>query len=274
MNIQNIKKLSSTQYATADKLHARWDLYQHACPIVDIHQVGIDRLKLEGTEDVLEVGCGDGSVLVGLRRGGHAGRLAGVEITDGMFAESVDEMARESGRLPIEFLVGSADRLPYSDNSFDVVLSFFMLYHMPDIQAALREWSRVLKPGGRLLVATGSQLNKPKQKAFKMLAESLIGKAAPPQFSSSFNLENAERQLAGTFRIVDRYVYRGTIEIQTADPYLRAFRSTRDMYDPTPTDDEWETVERAVRAEIEKEIARNGTFVDRAERGFFVCEKA
>lgn len=271
MNTRDTHKLASSQYATADNLHARWGLLEYARPRVDIHRVGIDRLGLAGGEEILEVGCGDGSVLVGLRRGGHAGRLVGLEIAEGMFADSVEAMERDS-LLPIEFLTGSADRLPHPDKSFDVVLAFFMLYHMPDIQKTLSEWKRVLKDGGRLLVATGSRFNKPKQKAFKKLAESLIGKTAPPQFSSSFNMENAEEQLAGTFAITDRYLYTGAIELQTADPYLRAFRSTRNLYEPSPSDEEWTAVEAAVYAEIENEIARNGTFTDRVERGFFVCE--
>jgi len=273
MRIQNTQRLSTSQYASANKLQARWDLYDHAIPKIDIHRVGIERLGLSGNESVLEVGCGDGAILTGLRRGGHAGRLVGVEITDGMFADSVDAIAREPGLSSIEFLVGSADRLPYPDKAFDVILSFFMLYHMPDIQKTLREWRRVLKDDGRLLIATGSKMNKPKQKAFKMMAEDLIGKKAPPQFSSSFNLENAKDQLRGTFRIVDEFVYRGEIRLETADPYLRAFRSIRDMYEPLPSDAEWETVELAVRAEIEREIAENGFFIDHAERGFFLCEK-
>lgn len=270
---KNLQHLSSSQYASADKLHARWDLYESAVPKIDIHQTGIDLLKLKGNEDVLEVGCGDGSILVNLRRKGHTGKLVGLEITDGMFRESVEAQEKENLKPAIKFIVGSADKLPFPDKSFDVVLAFFMLYHMPDIQKTLHEWKRVLKDDGKVLISTGSPLNKPKHKKFKKMVEALIGKTASPQFSSSFNLENAEEQLEGTFKIVNNFVYEGQIKIETAQPYLNAFNSIRDMYEPNPSDDDWERAENSVKAEVEKEIVQNGFFTDSVRRGFFICEK-
>src|SRR5205807_3993174 len=53
-----------------------------------------------------------------------------------------------------EVLVGDASVLPFEDESFDLVLSAFVVFFMPDPTAALREWGRVLKPGGRLVMAT------------------------------------------------------------------------------------------------------------------------
>ena len=266
--------LSSSQYASADKLHARWDLYEYTIPKIDIHKTGIDHLKLKGNEDIVEVGCGDGGILVNLRRNGHKGKLVGLEINDGMFCESVEIHKKESLQPLIEFIVGSADNLPFADKSFDVVLAFFMLYHMPDIQKTLREWQRVLKNNGRVLISTGSPLNKPKHKKFKKMVEVLIGKTASPQFSSSFNLENAEEQLTGVFKIVDKFVYEGQIKIEKAQPYLNDFNSIRDMYEPVPSDADWERAESAVRMEVEKEIAQNGFFTDSVRRGLFICEKA
>lgn len=270
---KNLQHLSSSQYASADKLHARWDLYESATPKIDIHQTGIDHLKLKGSEGILEVGCGDGNILVNLRQGGHKGKLTGLEINDGMFRESVEMQKKESLQPLIEFIVGFADNLPFPDKSFDVVLAFFMLYHMPDIQKTLREWKRVLKDNGKVLISTGSSLNKPKHKQFKKMVEVLIGKTTSPQFSSSFNLENAEEQLTGVFKIVDKFVYEGQIKIEKAQPYLNAFNSIRDMYEPIPSDADWERAESAVRTEVEKEIDQNCFFTDSVRRGFFICEK-
>lgn len=270
---KNLQYLSSSQYASADKLHARWDLYESVIPKIDIHQTGIDHLKLKGSESILEVGCGDGSILVNLRQGGHKGKLTGLEINDGMFRESIEMQKKENLQPPIEFIVGSADNLPFPDKSFDIVLAFFMLYHMPDIQKTLQEWKRILKDNGKVLISTGSPLNKPKHKKFKKMVETLIGKTASPQFSSSFNLENAEEQLTGVFKIVDKFVYEGQIKIEKAQPYLNAFNSIRDMYEPIPSDADWERAESSVKMEIDKEIDQNGFFTDNVRRGFFICEK-
>lgn len=270
---KNLQHLSSSQYASADKLHARWDLYKSAVPKIDIHQTGIDHLKLKGSEDILEVGCGDGSILVNLRRKGHTGKLTGMEINDGMFRESVEAQKKGNIQPPIKFIVGSADNLPFPDKSFNVIIAFFMLYHMPDIQQTLREWKRVLKDNGKVLISTGSPLNKPKHKKFKKMVEVLIGKTASPQFISSFNLENAEEQLNGVFKITDKFVYKGQIKIEKAQPYLKAFNSIRDMYEPIPSDVDWERAESAVRKEVEEEITQNSFFTDSVRRGFFICEK-
>jgi len=273
MNTNEENIFSSTQYASADNLHARWNLYDFVRPKVDIHKLGIEHLHLGGLEDVLEVGCGDGSVLTGLRQSGHCGKLVGMDLNENMFKTPIGMTDSINGLLPIEYSVGSADQLSYPDKSFDIVLAFFMLYHMPDIQKTLREWKRVLKDDGKLLVATSSQYNKPKQKIFKKMAETLTRKTAPSQFSSSFNMENAREQLARVFRIKDVYTYKGNIEIQNAEPYLQSFLSTKDLYQPPLLEDEWNLVENNVRLYIEEEIKQTGIFTDYVERDFYICEK-
>lgn len=102
--------------------------------------------------------------------------------------------------------------------------------------------------------------DKLQRKAFKKMVENLIGKTAFTHLSSSFNLENGEEQLVGVFKIVDKFVYEGQIKIEKAEPYLNAFNSIRDMYDPIPSDSEWNRAEDAVREAIEKEIDQNGFF--------------
>lgn len=270
--IKNVQHLSSSQYATAAKLRARWNLYKFSIPKIDIHQTGIEHLHLKGDENILEVGCGDGGVLINLRRDGHKGQLVGLEINDKMFQTAVNLQTKVNIQPPIAFMVGSADYLPFPDKSFDVIIAFFMLYHMPDIQKTLREWKRILKDDGKVLITTSSILNKPKHKTFKKLAEALIGKTAP-QFNSSFNVENAEKQLNGIFKIIDTFVYEGRIKLNKSNQYMKAFNSIRDMYDPIPSNLEWEKAKKAVRTKVEKEIDQNGFFTDIVRRGLFICRK-
>lgn len=87
---------------------------------------------------VLEVGCGTGLVLA--RIAPHAARAVGVDLSPGML-----ERARARG---LDVHEGSATALPFEDASFDVVCSFKVLAHVPEIEQALREVSRVLAPGG------------------------------------------------------------------------------------------------------------------------------
>ena len=49
--------------------------------------------------------------------------------------------------------VADAERMPYDDNTFDVVVGHAVLHHIPDVEQAMREMLRVLKPGGRFVIA-------------------------------------------------------------------------------------------------------------------------
>lgn len=271
---QDKNYIVDSQYAGPKNLLARRELYQFLVPAFDIREAAFQRLPLRGTEDVLDVGCGDGVALLHLReKTHHKGRLVGLDISRGMFAPAEKLQDKRSIRPKIEFLEASADVIPFPDESFDVLLSFFMLYHMPDIQKTLREWHRVLKRDGKLAVATNSVETRPRHTEFKALAGRLLGRAAPSPFSQSFNLENGEEQLSPMFRVDDCFCYDGELRLTDAEPYIKTLQSIRDAFEPYPHDDEWASAVSAIRKKIEEEIAKNGCFADRVKRGFFLCSK-
>jgi SAM-dependent methyltransferase len=92
--------------------------------------------------DVLEVGCGTGLILSRLTEA--ARRAVGVDLSPGMLAR-----ARERG---LDVVEGTATALPFPDASFDVVVSFKTLPHVPDLRRALQEMARVTRPSGTLVV--------------------------------------------------------------------------------------------------------------------------
>jgi SAM-dependent methyltransferase len=98
--------------------------------------------------DVLDVGAGNGYVLS--RYAAAGARVSGVDLTDK--AIGLCRRRFELARLPGEFLVASAESLPFPDASFDCVCSMGVLHHTPDIERALAEVRRVLRPGGRLIL--------------------------------------------------------------------------------------------------------------------------
>lgn len=269
---QNFKHLYFNQYASADKLLARWNLYSYSIPRIDIYEVGINRLKLTGDENVFEVGCGNGNVLLKLRRRRHAGKLVGMEINENMFQDTIKIQEKEN-LSKIDFVIGSADDLPFPDKSFDIIIAFFMLYHMPDVKRTLLEWNRILKNDGKVLIATASSKNKPKHKSFKKMIEKIVGETSPPQFSHFFSLENGEEQLRGVFNVIDKFIYKGEIKISDPRPYLKALDSVKDMFDPTPSFEKWEKARSIIKEEVQGEIEKEGYFTDVVKRGFFICKK-
>ena len=112
-----------------------------------------DLARLQSGERVLDVGCGTGTLaLVARQRVGETGRVSGIDPSPQMIARASHKAVRRD--LAIDFQVGVIEQLSFPDQSFDAVLSTFMMHHLPDDlkRQGLAEIVRVLKPGGRLLV--------------------------------------------------------------------------------------------------------------------------
>jgi arsenite methyltransferase len=108
---------------------------------------------LEAGEEVLDVGSGAGTdSLVAAQMIGPGGRVTGVDMTPEMLAKARGAAA-EMGASNVEFLEGEAERLPFEDESFDVVLSNGVIDLIPDKDAVFFEIQRVLRPGGRIQIA-------------------------------------------------------------------------------------------------------------------------
>ncbi len=109
--------------------------------------------QLQPGELVLDVGCGTGTLAMeALQRVGETGRVSGIDPSPQMIARASRKAERVG--LAIDFQVGVIEQLSFPDQSFDAVLSTFMMHHLPDDlkRRGLAEIVRVLKPGGRLLV--------------------------------------------------------------------------------------------------------------------------
>lgn len=91
---------------------------------------------------VLEAGCGTGLILGRLAQ--HADSAWGVDLSPGMV-----KLAKQRG---LRVVLGSVTDLPFADESFDLVCSFKVLAHVPDIGRALAEIARVTRPGGQMVL--------------------------------------------------------------------------------------------------------------------------
>jgi len=120
----------------------------------ELRQRTANLASIQPGEQVLDVGCGTGTLAMEVaRRVGRAGRVAGVDPGIQQIARARSKAARS--HVPIEFQIGVIEQLRFADQSFDVVLSTLMMHHLPDSlkRQGLAEIARVLKPGGRLVIA-------------------------------------------------------------------------------------------------------------------------
>jgi demethylmenaquinone methyltransferase / 2-methoxy-6-polyprenyl-1,4-benzoquinol methylase len=106
--------------------------------------------SLKGDETVLDLACGTGDITFALGRNVAKGHAIGLDITQGML-EIAEHKRRERAADNVSFHRADILSIPFPDESFECVTGGYALRNVPDIEAALGEIKRVLKPGGRLL---------------------------------------------------------------------------------------------------------------------------
>ena len=99
----------------------------------------------------LEIGAGTGYFTLNLMRAGLIGQATCTDISPGMLSTLAHNA--EGLGLEVRTLQADAERLPFEDESFDLVLGHAVLHHIPDLARAFAEFERVLAPGGTLLFA-------------------------------------------------------------------------------------------------------------------------
>lgn len=129
-----------------------------------LRKLTVDQALIKSGDVVLDVGCGTGDVTLLAKTRAKDGKVYGIDPAPEMINVARKKAARRG--LDIDFRVGVIESLPFPDASIDVVTSSLMMHHLPeDLKVrGLAEIYRVLKPGGRLLIAdfmrpTGSFLN-------------------------------------------------------------------------------------------------------------------
>jgi ubiquinone/menaquinone biosynthesis C-methylase UbiE len=118
-----------------------------------LRRTTVDQALIQPGDSVLDVGCGTGEVTLLAKQRAQNGQVYGIDPAPEMITVARKKAKRK--HLEIDFRVGVIEALPFSDASLDAVTSSLMMHHLPDDLKArgLKEIYRVLKPGGRLLIA-------------------------------------------------------------------------------------------------------------------------
>ncbi|GAA0472037.1 transcriptional regulator [Paractinoplanes deccanensis] len=198
------------QYArTTDNLSARIAIHAYGTnPQGWFSWLG-ERLPDGG--DVLEVGAGTGELWRHLDP-----RRAGLRLTLVDFSAAMCERLREVPGADVRQC--DAAELPFAEGRFDAVIANHMLYHVDDPDAVLREFARVLRPGGRLFVATNGRGHM--EELFAVATA--VGKAdvGGTPARSNFLAEEAPEYIGRHFRDVVSEAYPSSLEIPAAEPVV------------------------------------------------------
>jgi len=205
------------EYASEQGLLGRRDAYRYADG-PDAPALAIDSVLEMQPRRVLEVGCGEGEL---------AQRLMNDLRADVIALDQSPRMVELTMARGVDARVGDVQELPFPDESFDVAVAAWMLFHVPALDLALSELARVLTPGGRLVAATNC-------------ADHLIEMfelAGADRFELPFGGENAEPLLSRNFARVERRAADGTVTFSEADAirsYLRSSERLASFADQVP----------------------------------------
>lgn len=118
-----------------------------------VHEALLNEIMPLKGRRILDVGCGNGSTVLEIaKQVGPEGKAAGIDFSPEGIAEAKKKASELGLEKVTEFRVADAEKLPFEDNHFDVVISECVVCLTPDKQKALNEKTRVLKPGGKIVM--------------------------------------------------------------------------------------------------------------------------
>jgi SAM-dependent methyltransferase len=199
------------EYASEAGLAARRAAYTNA-EGPDAPAMVFDAVAEVSPKRVLEVGCGMGQLAQRM----HEELDAVVVAVDQ--SERMVELTRERG---VDARVADVQKLPFGDGEFDCAVAAWMLYHVADVERALDELARVLRPAGRLVAVTNYSDH------LRELRE-LVGQE--PRTSWTFRGEEAEALLRTRFSAIEKIDAAGTVTFRDRDALLAYVLPSKQLF--------------------------------------------
>jgi ubiquinone/menaquinone biosynthesis C-methylase UbiE len=194
--------------------------------LTDIHDVVLDRLAPAPGERWLDLACGTGAVAERAARGGAD--VVGVDLAP-VLIRTAQERAAEQG-LAIDYRVGDCENLEgIDDASFDIASSTVGIMFAPDHEATARELARVVRPGGRIAIASWTP-DGGLGRMFRMMAP--FQPAAPPSSPFDWGRADRVRELLGDAFDLEIEERVSVMETADGEEYWDLFASS---YGPTKT---------------------------------------
>ncbi|MFG2115593.1 class I SAM-dependent methyltransferase [Streptomyces sp. NPDC048718] len=240
----------------------------------------IANLGLTGSEDLLDLGCGNGFILEHLRPHLADGSITGLDI-----APAVLEAARErmhGTATPCTWIEGSADDLSMlGDDTFDRVMANYMIHYVPDLDRCFTEVRRVMRPGGVFQLTTDRPDSMLEMYQVHFAALTAMGapedlfKATP---KGRLSLDNGTDVLGKYFEEVGKVAWQDQLRFTDPEPFMHFYQVGHNhcCASSTPDDrldaDFFTELRNRVRAQVVAVIEKNGYFAVTKYTGSFLCQ--
>jgi SAM-dependent methyltransferase len=283
-------RVRDTLYHDPAKLTARIELQRRfSTNPVPITEWELGLVDLSCVQHALDAGCGTGTFLLPLARqlAPHGATVIGLDLAEGTLGQARARVAAEG--LPVECVIGDVEALPFADGTFDLVLANYMLYHAPDLERAIAELRRVLRPGGTLLAATNGEEHMRELWQLQEQALARLGLArqvgagltarAEAAAALSFRLDNGAECLRRSFTDVRLERFPDVLRVTEAEPlvaYRNSMLSMVHMLKDVVAMDHERALLRAratesFRAVVQEHIAADGAIHITKDTGVFVA---
>jgi SAM-dependent methyltransferase len=223
----------------------------------------------DGTQIVADVGCGNGFDLRQLVPQGRCRHAIGLDLSAGML-RSLEDLRQHGG---LSLVQADAQQLPLPGGSVDVAMAMHMLYHVPDIPAAIGELRRITRPSGTVLASTNSPVHLAEiDDLLAAAVSSQLGRPARALPALSFTTENGTALLSREFSSVTLRTFEVPLSIPSVPPVIGYAGSLRDPvlgWAGEPLD--FDAVLGDIAVRVEETIQAQGSFRVTTHMGIFIC---
>lgn len=266
-------KLVSGQYRDDRSLKARKSLYHYLVPAVSLTDDVVKIVCALDPKRVVDAGCGNGDLLIALRKAGFLGLLYGFDVSPGMlhaartniYLEDIEDIyfaTEDLGDL------GSAQ-----DNSVDCLIAKHVLHHIAEISCTMREIHRTLSQQGTFIGVFHTKDTFPRR---NQIMHELTKRHREITITTAAARLPVENMVHFTSPFSDVKIIRreALLRMPVAAPYLECFQTYRDFaFDPFPSDALWNDIMAYVESVVENEITEQGYFTDIYSAAILIARK-
>jgi SAM-dependent methyltransferase len=260
--------LTGSAYADDRHIRSRTAIYSYAQTAADPGW-RTSVIPWDGTQTVADVGCGNGFDLRQIVPQGRCRRAIGLDLSAGML-RSLADLSRSAC---LSLVQADAQRLPLPDASVDVAMAMHMLYHVPDIPAAIQELRRITKPGGIVLASTNSSASLAEINGLLDAAVSRqLDRPVQAMPALSFTTQTGQALLSREFSGVTLRTHDLPLSIPNPEPvvtYVASLREPMLAWIGEPLD--FDAVLDDIEMNVGRAIQAEGSFRTTTHMGVFIC---